>query len=191
WSFSETPFRRNVLLGFVQRVRSLVLALQIELPLQGAMESGNSHAAHHGVRGRRCEKPQNSQHRPARFFCPGTGERSNRFLFPRARNLPSTRRQEKAALQHALRASSFRAAALRCLRIPGNHGQPTSPGAPMTRKRSFPHDPANGKPIRDLQQPGYYPGYSTLGQQKKWDKTTRNVVVKRVQSSTEIRFFQP
>lgn len=61
----------------------------------------------------------------------------------------------------------------------------------MNPKRSFPLDPANGKPIRDLQQPGYYPGYSTLGQQKKWDKTTRNVVVKRVQSSTEIRFFQP
>jgi len=61
----------------------------------------------------------------------------------------------------------------------------------MNRKRSFPTNPPTGKPIRDLEQPGYYPGYSTLGQQKKWDDTTRNVVVKRVQPSTNIRFFQP
>lgn len=61
----------------------------------------------------------------------------------------------------------------------------------MSRNRSFPTNPATGKPIRDLEQPGYYPGYSTLGQQKKWDKTTRNVVVKRVNPEWEIRFFQP
>lgn len=61
----------------------------------------------------------------------------------------------------------------------------------MNRKHSFPTNPASGKPIRDLQQPGYYPGYSTLGQQKKWDDTTRNVVVKRVSPEWEIHFFQP
>ncbi|MGH9586365.1 MAG: gluconate 2-dehydrogenase subunit 3 family protein [Acidobacteriaceae bacterium] len=61
----------------------------------------------------------------------------------------------------------------------------------MNRKRSFPTKPKSGEPIRDLEQPGYYPGYSTLGQQKKWDETTRDVVVKRVDRQPEIRFFQP
>lgn len=61
----------------------------------------------------------------------------------------------------------------------------------MRDKQSFPTTPGTGKPIRDLSQPGYYPGYSTLGQQKKWDDTTRGVVVKRVHPSSEIRFFQP
>jgi hypothetical protein len=49
----------------------------------------------------------------------------------------------------------------------------------MNRKQSFPVDPSTGKSIRDLEQPGYYPGYSTLGQKQKWDETTRGVVVKR------------
>lgn len=61
----------------------------------------------------------------------------------------------------------------------------------MTTKRSFPINPANGAAIRDLTQPGYYPGYSTLGQQKKWEEATRNLVRKRVHSTPEIRFFQP
>jgi hypothetical protein len=59
----------------------------------------------------------------------------------------------------------------------------------MNRKQSFPVDPATGKLIRDLEQPGYYPGYSTLGQRKKWDETTRGVVVKRAYSTGEVRFF--
>lgn len=59
----------------------------------------------------------------------------------------------------------------------------------MSRKQSFPVDPATGKPIRGLEQPGYYPGYSTLGQRKKWDDTTRGVVVKRAYSTGEVRFF--
>lgn len=61
----------------------------------------------------------------------------------------------------------------------------------MNRKRSFPTNPNTRMPIRDVEQPGYYPGFSTLGQQKQWDKTTRDVVVKRVSSEWEIRFFNP
>jgi hypothetical protein len=60
----------------------------------------------------------------------------------------------------------------------------------MTAKRSFPVDPSTGAAIRDLSQPGYYPGYSTLGQQKKWDDTTRDLVVKRLHPPSKIRFFQ-
>lgn len=56
-------------------------------------------------------------------------------------------------------------------------------------KRSFPTDPKTSRAIRNLDQPGYYPGYSTLGQQKAWEKATRHTVVERVRSTPEIRFF--
>lgn len=59
----------------------------------------------------------------------------------------------------------------------------------MSRKRSFPFDRITGKEIRDLSQPGYYSGFSTLEQQKSWDRTTRDVVLKRVSHAPEIRFF--
>ena len=39
------------------------------------------------------------------------------------------------------------------------------------------------------EQPGYYPGYSTMGQQDYWDETTRRMIVKRVSSVPPIRFF--
>jgi hypothetical protein len=61
----------------------------------------------------------------------------------------------------------------------------------MTEKRSFPFDPATGKEIRDLAQPGYYPDFSTLDQRKHWEDATREVVLKRVNNAGEIRFFQP
>ena len=38
-------------------------------------------------------------------------------------------------------------------------------------------------------QPGYYPGYSTLGQKGYWDEATRRVVEDRVHNVPPIRFF--
>ncbi len=38
-------------------------------------------------------------------------------------------------------------------------------------------------------QPGYYPGFSTLAQQKFWDAKTRQVVLHRVEHVPPIRFF--
>lgn len=52
-----------------------------------------------------------------------------------------------------------------------------------------PKDPQTGKPIGPLAQPGYYPGFSTLAQQKFWDAKTRSVVLDRVNNVPEIRFF--
>ncbi len=52
-------------------------------------------------------------------------------------------------------------------------------------------DPSSGKRIEPKKQPGYYPGYSTLGQRKWWDATTREVVEKRVNEVPPIRFFRP
>lgn len=57
----------------------------------------------------------------------------------------------------------------------------------MTRK-SFPHLAAGGD-LRDLTQPGYYNGYSTLAQKKNWEQATRDVVARRVEKVPEIRFF--
>lgn len=57
----------------------------------------------------------------------------------------------------------------------------------MSRK-SFPTR-ATGGPLRDLEQPGYYPGYSTMSQQKKWDDASRNLVRERVEKITPIRYF--
>lgn len=59
----------------------------------------------------------------------------------------------------------------------------------MTEKHSFPFDRITGKEIRDREQPGYYPGFSTLGQKNKWDQATRDVVVNRVKETPSPRFF--
>ena len=56
-------------------------------------------------------------------------------------------------------------------------------------KRSFPFDGITGKEIRNQKQPGYYPGYSTLDQQKTWDAATHGTVVERVEKVPPIRFF--
>src|SRR5947209_5156757 len=55
----------------------------------------------------------------------------------------------------------------------------------------IPLDPATGKPRKQVEQPGYYPGYKTLGQKKFWDATTRKVVEDRVGNVPPIRFFSP
>ncbi len=52
-----------------------------------------------------------------------------------------------------------------------------------------PVDTRTGEPIGPLSQPGYYPGFSTLAQQKFWDAKTREVVLDRVINVPEIRFF--
>jgi hypothetical protein len=54
-----------------------------------------------------------------------------------------------------------------------------------------PVDLATGKPIGPLAQPGYYPGFSTLDQQKFWDAKTREIILERVNNIPEIRFFEP
>ncbi|HEX2909306.1 MAG TPA: gluconate 2-dehydrogenase subunit 3 family protein [Chloroflexia bacterium] len=50
---------------------------------------------------------------------------------------------------------------------------------------------ATGQPIPPKAQPGYYPGFSTLGQQNYWDEVTRKVVLDRVNNVPPVRFFNP
>jgi len=54
-----------------------------------------------------------------------------------------------------------------------------------------PYDPRTKKPIGPLRQPGYYPDFSTLAQQKFWDAKTREVILDRVHNIPPIRFFAP
>ncbi len=55
--------------------------------------------------------------------------------------------------------------------------------APKPRNRE------NSTALVVREQPGYYPGYSTMGQQDYWDETTRNTINERVSSIPPIRFF--
>src|SRR4051794_39987747 len=55
----------------------------------------------------------------------------------------------------------------------------------------LPMDPATGTPRKQMEQPGYFPGYRTLGQKKFWDATTRHVVEERVGKIPPLRFFSP
>ena len=52
-----------------------------------------------------------------------------------------------------------------------------------------PRRPENGVPLLQMEQPGYYPGFNTLSQQKFWDAATRRKVVDRVEHPPAIRFF--
>ena len=53
----------------------------------------------------------------------------------------------------------------------------------------LPIDPKTSRVLEPRAQPGYYPGFSTLGQQSFWDAATREVVRKRVREIPPIRFF--
>lgn len=52
-----------------------------------------------------------------------------------------------------------------------------------------PVNPGTGQPLPPCVQPGYYPGYSTLGQQDFWDAATRTTILNRVNVVPPIRFF--
>jgi hypothetical protein len=53
----------------------------------------------------------------------------------------------------------------------------------------LPRKSGTGEAIMPSEQPGYYPGYSTLSQQAFWDKATRDLVNDRVQNVPRIRHF--
>lgn len=61
-----------------------------------------------------------------------------------------------------------------------------------TAQRSKPVATVNEEAqIRAKNQPGYYPGYSSLSQKSFWDAATRKIVVDRLDKVPPIRFFQP
>lgn len=54
-----------------------------------------------------------------------------------------------------------------------------------------PRDPSTGEALSPSEQPGYYPGFSTLSQRAFWDKATRDVVTARTQAPSPPKFFSP
>jgi len=65
-----------------------------------------------------------------------------------------------------------------------NRGKPVDVDTSLLQRRS-----GSGEAIMPTEQPGYYPGYSTLSQQAFWDKATRDLVNDRVQNVPRIRHF--
>lgn len=55
-------------------------------------------------------------------------------------------------------------------------------------KKSFPFL-ATGGELKDLSQPGYYAGYSTMAQKKSWEDATQRIITERVEKTPPIRFF--
>ncbi len=53
----------------------------------------------------------------------------------------------------------------------------------------LPRDTKTGEAIMPSEQPGYYPGYSTMSQQAYWDKATRDLVNDRVKNVPQVRHF--
>lgn len=63
------------------------------------------------------------------------------------------------------------------------------PGAAVSEPRLV--HPDSGAVLPLMQQPGYYPGYSTLLQQNFWDPATRRTILSRMRNIPPIRFFTP
>jgi len=61
------------------------------------------------------------------------------------------------------------------------------PADPTTER--LPLDAETGKPLEPKAQPGYYPGYDVVSQQKFWDAATRKIVLKRLAPPPPVRFF--
>ncbi|MGB9416725.1 MAG: gluconate 2-dehydrogenase subunit 3 family protein [Acidobacteriaceae bacterium] len=55
----------------------------------------------------------------------------------------------------------------------------------------LPRDPVTDEPKLPTDQPGYYPGYSTMSQKAFWDEATRKLLTMRVEQPSSIRYFTP
>ncbi len=60
-----------------------------------------------------------------------------------------------------------------------------------TARREPLTNPLTGAAMSPRDQPGYYPGFSTMSQQKYWDAATRKVITDRLTNTPPIRFFTP
>ncbi len=49
--------------------------------------------------------------------------------------------------------------------------------------------PGTAKPLPPREQPGYYPGFSTVSQKAYWDEATRRLVLDRLQPAKPLQFF--
>lgn len=69
---------------------------------------------------------------------------------------------------------------------------PPAPTNTLTEPRTnLPKDPLTGRPLMPRDQPGFYPGFSTLSQKAYWDAVTRKLVLQRLDSPKPLQFFTP
>ncbi len=59
----------------------------------------------------------------------------------------------------------------------------------MNDDKKLPYDAVTGKELGPREQPGYYPGFSTMAQASYWDDATRKTTNKRLDEAPKIRFF--
>src|SRR5581483_3597286 len=130
------------------------------------------------------------------------------FLLSCARRPAATGWRKVAVVQHSLWPARFRAIAVCRYRLSWTAGELITEGkimkvrnrtngvAPMQSGTNaqvdvdrLPVDAITGQPLPPREQPGYYPGFSTLSQQAYWDEATRKVVLARVEQVPPIRFF--
>ncbi len=92
--------------------------------------------------------------------CSGGGdvERSDRDRVSHTRYSAASRREEEAAVQHALRAADFCADAVCGVRTAGHVGVCDAPGAAVMEERKPLTDPGTGKPLAREVAAGLLPG---------------------------------
>jgi len=61
----------------------------------------------------------------------------------------------------------------------------------MSKRDQLVSNPPVTEVLKPRVQPGYYPGFSTMAQERFWDAATRRVVRQRVNGDKPIRFFTP
>ncbi len=120
---------------------------------------------------------------------------SGRIWLSRSRHPAPSGRIQDAGLQHHSRTANFRSIAICGSRFYWPVGEPdeerkamNGDGRPMMTVRTIPA--LKNRSVR-CAQPGYYPDFSTLAQQKFWDAKTREVILDRVHNIPPIRFFTP
>lgn len=59
----------------------------------------------------------------------------------------------------------------------------------MSNEKKLPYDAVTGEELPPKETPGFYPGFSTMKQAAYWDQATRDVVAKRFESPSQLRFF--
>src|SRR6185437_8902390 len=159
------------------------------------MDSGCDCTHANGRRSGRNQEPQDRPYLVASGIRSRDRRRISRFLLPRSRSNAAAGRSKAGSLQHHVWSSHLRSTAVCRLRVCRNAGQPVAQRRQMSDLKSanplLPIDPATHKPIPPRAQPGYYPGFSTLGQKNFWDEATRELVLQRVNEAPPIRFFRP
>src|SRR5581483_5312717 len=174
----------------------LVLALQGQFQVQGAVVAHPADAVDAGGDAERAEEQAPGEYGFACSLRAADARRNNWIRISRPLNSAAFRREEEAAVQHSLRAADLRAAAGRRVRSARNDGVSHEAGD-LTMARDQQNErmplthPATGRPLPKREQPGYYPGFSTLKQKRYWDAATRRLVEERVSRQKPMRFFTP